>query len=49
MLITKDGTLSKHSLTPTADPCICNIRIFRVEDMFDECCATLRFRAIMYI
>jgi len=43
MLITKDGTPFKAFFSsPTADPCICTSVFFRVEDMFDECCATLR-------
>ena len=43
MLLTKDGTPFKAFFkSHKADPCMCTSVFFRVEDMFDDCCATLR-------
>ncbi|MEG0258532.1 MAG: CotY/CotZ family spore coat protein [Lysinibacillus sp.] len=43
MLITKDGTPFKAFFnSPKADKCHCTSVYFRVEEMFDHCCATLR-------
>lgn len=43
MLLTKDGTPFKAFFNSKhADPDFCTSVFFRVEDMFDDCCATLR-------
>lgn len=43
MLLTKDGTPFKAFFrSHKEDPTTCTSVFFRVEDMFDDCCATLR-------
>lgn len=42
MLLTKDGTPFKAFFNSQNDSDYCTSVFFRVEDMFDDCCATLR-------